>query len=311
MSNSSSLLFLHAQTSIHPGSGSSVGVVDLPVMRERHTGWPIIPASSLKGVLRDKARENARANHGNSRKKANEEDGFVLAGFGPGKVDESSGHAGALTFTDARILLYPVRSMKGIFAWVTCPGVLQRFNRDLKIADCQEIPLPHIVSANKASVTSDKSPLLVTDPTAATKNQKLVLEEYDFTAESFCQELANIIADAVFGDEYSKTKCKSSLVILNDDDFTHFVKNATEISARIALDYEKKTVKEGALFYQEFLPAETVFYSAVLSSDSKYKDFLKTSTELLGELKTLIDNKILQIGGDETTGKGLCRAKFN
>lgn len=301
------LLFLHAQTSIHPGSGTSIGVVDLPVMRERHTAWPIIPSSSLKGVLRDRARENAKKRHENSRKKANEDDGFVLAAFGPGKVDESSGFSGAITITDSRILLYPVRSMKGVYAWVTCPSVLDRFSRDLQLVDSQCVKSPANVSANKASVVSNNSPVLVQDGSGF----KLVLEEFDFKIESFCQELADFISNTVFTDDYSKNKCKSSLVLLNDDDFTHFVRNSTEISARIALDYEKKTVKDGALFYQEFLPPETVFYSAILSSESKNKDFQKSGSDLMAELKVLVDGKVLQIGGDETTGKGLCRVKFN
>lgn len=46
------LLFVHALTGLHPGSGTALGVVDLPVQRERHTDWPLIPGSSLKGVMR-------------------------------------------------------------------------------------------------------------------------------------------------------------------------------------------------------------------------------------------------------------------
>jgi CRISPR-associated protein Cmr4 len=49
------LLFLHALTAMHPGSGTALGVVDLPVQRERHTGWPTIPGTSVKGVLKAEA----------------------------------------------------------------------------------------------------------------------------------------------------------------------------------------------------------------------------------------------------------------
>src|SRR5947208_12166768 len=93
------LLFLHAQTGLHPGSGTALGTVDLPVQRERHTGWPTIPGSALKGILRDRCRETARSRHGGSRKDANEKDDALLAAFGPGKVEESSTHAGALSVT--------------------------------------------------------------------------------------------------------------------------------------------------------------------------------------------------------------------
>jgi CRISPR-associated protein Cmr4 len=49
------LLMIHALTGLHPGSGTALGVVDLPVQRERHTAWPLIPGSSLKGVKRVKS----------------------------------------------------------------------------------------------------------------------------------------------------------------------------------------------------------------------------------------------------------------
>ena len=58
-------------------------------------------------------------------------------------------------------------------------------------------------------------------------------------------------------------------VVLSDDDFSHFARHATEVSARIALDYNTKTVAGTALFYQEFVPAETLFYSLVLANASR------------------------------------------
>src|ERR1043166_7736227 len=97
------LLFLHAQTALHPGSGTALGTVDLPVQRERHTQWPTIPGSALKGILRDHCRERAARNYGGDRRKANEEDLDLVAAFGPGRVEESNAHAGALSLTDARI----------------------------------------------------------------------------------------------------------------------------------------------------------------------------------------------------------------
>ncbi len=47
------LLNILTRTPLHVGAGSSVGAIDMPVQRERHTQIPIIPGSSLKGVLRN------------------------------------------------------------------------------------------------------------------------------------------------------------------------------------------------------------------------------------------------------------------
>src|SRR5437764_15259727 len=57
------LLGLHALTGLHPGSGAALGTVDLPVQRERHTHWPTVAGSALKGILRDACRERIAQRH--------------------------------------------------------------------------------------------------------------------------------------------------------------------------------------------------------------------------------------------------------
>ena len=94
--------------------------MDLPIQRERHTHWPVIPGSTLKGILRDACR------------RADTDKETLFAAFGPETV-ETDKYAGALSFTDVRILAFPVRSLKGVFAWVSCPAVLGRLVRDLKL----------------------------------------------------------------------------------------------------------------------------------------------------------------------------------
>lgn len=297
------LLFLHAQTSLHPGSGTALGVVDLPVQRERHTQWPTIPASGQKGILRDLCREYARPKHGGSRRKANEDDEDLVAAFGPGRVDESSSHAGALSITDARILAFPVRSLRGVFAWVTCPAVLDRLNRDLVMARLPGVPgkLPE-VGKNQA-LCLDKGPLLAS-------GDKLVLEEFEFTRVGAAEGVAAWVAENAVADVGTAARIRSHLAVLHDDDFTHFVRHATEVTARIALDYETKTVKRGALFYQEFLPAETLFYSVVLAHASR-NGTVRSGAQILDYLRGNLERaSVVQIGGDETTGKGLCVVKL-
>lgn len=103
------------------------------------------------------------------------------------------------------------------------------------------------------------------------------------------------------------------LVVVHDDDFTHFVKYATEVTARIGLDYETKTVKGGALFYQEFLSTETLFYSVLIVNAVRSRGDRKSAADLMGELTThltALPNGVLQIGGDETTGKGYCSVRL-
>lgn len=101
---------LFAQSPVHVGAGNSVGAVDMPVVRERHTRIPVIPGSALKGVL--------STFWGNRREKGS--DAYHL--FGGEDAKEAS--AGQLLIGEARVLAFPVRSARKSFAWVTSPLAL-------------------------------------------------------------------------------------------------------------------------------------------------------------------------------------------
>jgi CRISPR-associated protein Cmr4 len=287
------LLFLHAQTSLHPGSGTALGTVDLPVQRERHTHWPVVPGSTLKGILRDVCR----------RAGGNNDD--LFAAFGP-ETAEADKHAGALSLTDARILAFPVRSLKGVFAWVSCPAVLERLVRDLSLVQTngEVLQLPASPPKDRALCHRD-SPLLVDGKT-------LVLEEFEFDRSGDADPAARWISEHAFGpgDRFTPQRFRTHFVVLHDDDFTHFVRHATEVVARVGLDYEHKTVKPGALFYEEFLPAETLFYSVMLANPSRREGHTKSAHEILSYVRGNLP-QILQIGGDETIGKGICAVRLD
>src|ERR1035441_1322139 len=113
MSNSR-ILYLFTRTPLHVGAGSSVGAIDQPIQRERHTGFPIIPGSSVKGVLRG---------HLSILGETSLNDLFGQGGDG----DNSS--AGKISFGEARLLAFPVRSAKGAFALATSALSLQQIGR--------------------------------------------------------------------------------------------------------------------------------------------------------------------------------------
>jgi CRISPR-associated protein Cmr4 len=298
------LLFLHAQTGLHPGSGTALGAVDLPVQRERHTGWPTVPASALKGVLRDACREAAKGAYNGDRKRANDEDPALVAVFGPGKAGEASDHAGAFAVTDARLLAFPVRSLRGVFAWVTCPAALVRLARDLTLAGVAPAPfaVPNEVK-DEQILCAANSPLLVGGTSA-------VLEEFEYARSGACDDLAAWLA-ARATDDLTRERLKGHLAVIGDNAFTHYAKHATEIVARVGLDYDTKTVRDGALFYQEVLPAETLLYSVALAHPSRRDKHPMTAHDVLEYVgKQLRTKSVIQIGGDETVGKGLCFARL-
>jgi CRISPR-associated protein Cmr4 len=309
------LLGLYAQTALHPGSGTALGTVDLPVQRERHTHWPNIAGSALKGILRDACREQVKAKYQDDpaedrkerltrRDKANADPDLVDV-FGP-PTNASSEAAGALSVTDARLLAFPVRSLKGVFAWVTCHAVLDRFKRDADLAGLRPAWGVPQADDEQAVVSSASCACLV--------GESLVLEEFEFkkTADD-AGDVALWIAGHLLpqAPAYAGTAARfpRHFVVLSDNYFTHFARYATEIMARVGLNYDTKTVKDGALFYQEFLPAETLFYAVVLANAARARFGTKDAAAVLRTLAGYLP-PVLQVGGDETTGKGFCATRF-
>lgn len=295
------LMFLHALTPLHPGSGTALGVVDMPVQRERHTHWPTIPGSSLKGVLRDACRA------AEGQEPSDDDTEVVQILFGPESTasDNGSSYAGALSITDARILAFPVRSLKGVFAWVTCPAVLQRLLRDARLAGVNNLPDVITAVADDKAFAHSTSSLLLEGTTVA-------LEEFEYTKEKQnVDPLLEWLCEHAFADE-SLADAVQQWVILSDDNFTHFVSHATEVSARIRLNKQSKTVDKGALFYEEFLPAETVFYSVVIAEASHSQEAM-TAPEVFEAFQNSLSfhRDFLQVGGDATIGKGWCAVKLS
>jgi CRISPR-associated protein Cmr4 len=144
-----------------------------------------------------------------------------------------------------------------------------------------------------------------------------VLEEFSFTAKQSDQ--VNEIAEWLMGcfpegAEYTywREKVKNSLIILPADAFRDFVVNSTEVTTRVRILPDSKTVQDRALWTQESLPADTLMVSAVTArrlrvSNGNRSSYFQTgsSEEVLNWLMNLekLPSRI-QIGGDETTGAG-------
>ncbi len=304
-------LFLIVETPLHAGSGSDLGIVDLPIQREKHTGYPKIEATSLKGSIREIFDTQAVTN---------ELTGIV---FGPERGDL---HAGALGFTDARLLLFPVKSVSGVFAWVTCLAVLDRLKHDLSICQPSIELVENLPGEN--SVTND-SALIV-------KDGKIVLEEYTFTVrpDKECEAVATWIAENTLppdsGYDYWREKMKRDVAVLSDDDFRDFVTLSTEVIARTKIDNKTGTVAGGALWYEEYLPTDSILYSLALTTplflkvdgvdDEKEKKGIfyagqgpdKNRMEAEKVMAFFADAlpDIIQVGGNATVGKGLVRTRM-
>lgn len=259
-----SVLAIFTRTPLHVGAGASVGAVDQPVIRERHTRFPVIPGSSIKGVLRD-----ALADSDNSREVFGEQD-----------------YAGGISFGEARLLAFPVRSAKGAFAFAVSPVTLQRFARDAGI----DIKVPAI--ADMTCMAGDK---LVFDGKA------VVLEEYRFAvAGQFPKEwedrLTGLLSDAVL------SGASGRFVLISDTDLSYFAENACQVSQHVRIDDRTGTADDGGLFNEETVPSECLFYTTLV--------ILRDSDKVKGCLEAFKQERLIQFGGKGTTGLGYCTAKI-
>lgn len=294
MTQANAILGLLAQTSIHAGTGSTTGVIDLPIQREGYNGYPCIFGSSMKGALRTRA----ETQYG----KGNTSVTFV---FGP-DTNNASEHAGAIMVSDARLLLLPIRSLTSQFKWVTCPDALNRFQRDVNRfgVNTATVAIP-AVSGNNAIVPT---PTIVPPQTVPLS---LFLEEYRFEANSAnLDSLINSLANLMQRDD-AQAALQQQLVIVSDDMFAHLCQHATPVNAHIAIDSDTKTVRNGALWYEETLPPETLLYVGISAVNARAKDAEMPADSILGAVTGLFTDKPwLQVGGNETVGMGWCAVKI-
>lgn len=286
------LMFMYAETSVHVGGGVSVGAIDLAIAREKFTNYPSIPSSGVKGAIRSWFNQKK------------EPQDTINTIFGPEK--DASDHAGAVVFTDARILLFPIKSFKGVFAWVTSPFVLQRYLRDAQVTS-NTMPVPRVSNPEQGKA-------FVTKGSACVLDGKLVLEEYALDAsEQLDPSVVDLMQKALPEDDVYdawRERMSSHLVLLNDDDFREFVSSSTEVQTRIRIDSATKTVQSGALFYQENLPSETMLYTVIASSDPfRGHEEVKKAEDVINVLNVMNGQRI-QFGGNESIGKGIFSIKM-
>lgn len=278
----SALYCMRAVTFVHAGIGQAQGVIDLPVAREAATDYPYVPGSGFKGALKTAARSHLGKDARDVKELFGEND------------------AGQLLIGDVRLLLLPVRTLAGSFAWVTCHALLARFARDVRRTGVGLFDFSHSPAPGKALLLSGHP---------AESGSKIFLEEFSFSVEkkvTIAEETLATLARATLGDTAETTK---RLVVLDDSDFAYFARHALPIRTRNALDPDTKTVAggedAGALWSEESLPPETILYSCLLARDPNDADPIVRIEALVAEkLKGFI-----QIGGNETVGEGWLEAR--
>ena len=274
---------------MHMGSGTALGVIDNPIQRECHTEHPLLAGSGVKGALRDAAGEVDGIN---------KRDIEVI--FGP--EDKPEKHAGAVSFGDGQIVAFPVRSLRGGYVYATCPIALQRLSRMAGICGEQDA-LWNITDPGEGKAVVVNGDLK--------SDEKLVLENYEFIPTEGGDELrkaASWLAKNALpqneGHEYFRKKIETDLVLLSNEQFGYFVRNSTSVEPHVRIDDKTGTADDGGLFFTECVPPESVFVSLLMASVSRDGGSM-SAAEVVAKLKDAFDGKVVQLGGDATTGRGL------
>lgn len=293
-------LIVHAIEPIHVGAAAGAGGVDLPVARdarrgEHERGDPILTFSALRGAFRDVCPEDLRP---------------LLLGEGP-SGDSNEGARGALTFTDALPLLFPVRSVKGGFAWATCPRILGEFGRRT-VANPPEVAAANAVVIAPGAVIAlrqeDAPPFVVI------AGERYMTEEEGTICDWLHRRLGGASPGAV--------PLAARLAVVPDAAFARLVARETERRQRVRIDRTTGTVAGQALFSVEALPRDTVLFGSILAlapglfgsssstSGSDAKPPRSAGETLERAAAVLARRGELTIGGDVTVGMGRCQVRL-
>ena len=299
-----SLVIYRNETALHLGTGTEIGYVDMPIQREKSTGFPKGEASSVKGVFREIC-ENKKW-------------------FG--EENEEENNMGLLRFTDARLLFFPVRTLdNNVFVWITCPFIIARFLEDTREICTQDEEWKKFDDefrrlSNNLETLGDEKCI----PLGSKGNiTKLSLMEYTFEIQKEVKVKLKFPIRLLKGNEgsYLQEKIFKNLFIVSDEVFSYFSDMGTEVITRIRIG-ENGVVINGGLFTEEFLPENTMLYNVIEDIEKRYRD---NNDEVLVEMLTYIQqhtlvqesnmpqeikakNKymgMLQLGGGKTLGKGI------
>lgn len=302
MMNNNYLVLLKTITPLHVGTGRSVGVVDAEIAREKSTHWPVIPGSSVKGVLKSHVMSRLVYDENKREKDAEAQLQPIFGGTVTNGSDIEETYAGSLCASDLRILFFPVRSFYGTFAYVTCPLAVQRFAEVVKLTETNVGDLSSVFSEvdNATCKVVNESSLLSINQN---NNNKVFLEDLNFQAQSGLEGIEGLVGVLSMYIGTDADFLKKHMCLVSDTNFTFLTKHATEVRTKVTLEFGTKTAKDGGLRSEESVPPEAIFYGLfTFQKTSKSKD----SKEAVTELK-MYGIDYLLFGGNSTTGQGFCK----
>lgn len=285
---------------MHCGIGIGASDIDLPVARHKVSNHPLVPGSTLKGVLKDEFLN--RRTHSHDREK-------LTAIFGGDGAEENT-FASAISIGDMLLLALPVRSFFGTFAYLASPYTLERFKAILT-RTMPEKEIPPIPTGLGLKTAGDNYRVMLTSDSLLLNpaGDRVLLEELDLLTDSASADAwAELIGEIFCDDDEEKAIFCKRFAIADDNALNFLCDTALPVDAHIRIDEETGTVARGALWYEETVPMESLFFGLV-GMDRSFKSEVQVGAEdlaavLLGGSDVQKREILTQIGGKATTGKG-------
>ena len=190
----------------------------------------------------------------------------------------------------AELLLFPVRSMRGIFAWLTTQQRLIRLQEIVNNAGFVE-PFP---LGERDSLYTEEGVLLVNPKSHCLDRGKVYLEEYAFRTKTHeaVEKVGIWLSKWALPDssdfEWWRKKIIKDLFVVSDVDFQDMT-TMTCYREYVEGNFSAEEMSGGA--YRKYLPSESMFYS-VLSHEDPQNQLL-----------------IYQLPAENTSSKGLLKQR--
>lgn len=288
------MILVYSITPIHVGAGRSAGIVDLPIQRDA-LGYPVIFSSSFKGALKAYCAGNniidGRINC------SAEEAKICCCAFGSEPIGSES-ETGVLTLTDLIPFAVPVPAEEDVYLYLTSPYLLRKI-KDILEAEKNRFENENLrnfyemVTAILEGRLGEYKEIFISD---RVKEVEIKSEK----ALPLLKGLGTLASDI-----------EKRLVMKEDGDDRYLFDKATLKVSRNRISLNTKTVKEGALWTEEYLPEGTIFVGGYFISNRK-NSYCTSVEKVTDELKKKFSNGTfyLNLGGKESIGKGLVKINW-
>ena len=299
------LFTIRAMSPIHCGIGQGLNDIDLPTARNIISGHPVIPGSSIKGVLKDEFSQRIGIVPDENRREE-----YIKTLFGGTGADD---FASAISVGDANLLALPVRSYFGTFAYIVSPYTLKLLKNQMERID-ENVEMPSVPAIGRDNDGRNYRVMITSNSLLESPDVqgRVLLEELDLMiaddreiADAWSECLANMLFKDTEGQEIFKQR----FAIVDDNVLNFLCETALPVDARIAIDDTRGTVKQGALWYEETVPMESLFIG-VVGVDRSYNKAINSNAEELAKILTGPGTIYCQLGGKSTTGKGFVALNF-